>query len=309
MSAEARKDPIEVIEGSFDPTVGPVHFRGKLIIKGDVPEKSEISSNSSVEVHGIVDTATIRAHGDIIIKGGVSGPGYLDAGRDIQVEFVENSTLVSGRNLVIGMSAIHSQLSAGNKIIVKDEKGVLAGGVAKAGQAIRAARIGSSLYTRMKLQVGIQPLLRSEHKRIVDQMTQIEQKHDGIQKNIQYLKRLAPDDISPRMAKRIENLPLMQLHLKHLSRELMKYTDRDKTLRKAINTRSKPGRIDAIKEICPGIMITINWTTLELKEHLENVTFFEQGGEIGWDALQPEDINKDELDEERSGEKLEVEEF
>lgn len=286
MSEDAHATPIHEIEGDFDPATGPTFFPGRLIIKGDVRDKAEIQTNHGIEVHGAVGAALLRTREDIVIRGGASGRGYLDAGRDIRLKFAENSTLVCRRNLIIKISAMHSQLSVGQNIVITDEKGVLVGGVAKAGIAISAAKIGSPLFTHTELYVGIHPLLRSEHKRLTQKISQIRQKRDGIQKNIEYLEHLDVENRSERMAKRIRKLPLMRLQVKYLSNELDKCNNRYNVLRQMIEARTKSGQVNVIREIFPGVALTIDWTTLQLKEHLESVTFFHQGGEIRWESLQ-----------------------
>ena len=293
MIEDTRATPTQVIEGDFDPAAGPIIFPGKLVIKGDVPDTSEIQTNDGIEVHGMVGAAILRTHGDILIKGGASGQGYIEAGRDIRLRFVENSTLVSGRDVVVEVSAMHSCLSVGHTIFVTG--GVLVGGVAKAGVAIRATKIGSPLYTSTELQVGIHPLMRSAHKRLTQQIAHLTQKRDGTQKNIEYLERLHPENTSDKMAQRISKLPLMHFRARYFSNELNKCIKRCETTRKMIDSQMEGGQIDVVREIFPGVSITVYWTTLELKENLEGVTFFEEGGKISWDSLQPESTNGDKL--------------
>ena len=55
------------IEGDFDPKDSPFHFPGKLVVKGDVPDKVETQTNDGVEIDGIVGAAVIRTNGDIDI--------------------------------------------------------------------------------------------------------------------------------------------------------------------------------------------------------------------------------------------------
>ena len=180
---------------------------------------------------------------------------------------------------------MHSWLSAGNKILITGETGVLVGGVAKAGMTIKAAKIGSPLYTPTELEVGIQPLMRSEHRRLTQQIDYLQQKRDSTQKNIEYLEGLAPENTSEKMAKRISQLPLMRLHSKYFSNELNKHVRRYETMRKVIDAQMRQGQIDVTREIFPGIIMTIYWTTLELREQLKRVIFSEQGGKISWDSL------------------------
>jgi hypothetical protein len=285
MVEDARAHSEQVIQGDFNPAGGPLSFPGKLIVTGDIPDQSEIETNNGIEVHGVVGAAVLRTHGDIFIARGASGPGYIEASRDIRLRFVENSTLVCGGNLIVEVSAMHSRLSAGHKIVVAGEDGVLVGGVASAGISISAAKIGSRLYTPTTLQVGIPPLLRSEHNRLMHRINQIEQRRDVILKNAEYLERLSPDIASDKMKKRIAKLPLMRLHIKHLSDELNKYIRRYEGLHRAIDEQAQHGRVDSIKEIFPGVTMTIYWTIFELKEQLERATFFEREGEIVWEPL------------------------
>lgn len=59
---------------------------------------------------------------------------------------------------------MHSKLFAGENITVNEKKGLLVGGIARAGKKIEANIVGSSLATLTYLEAGVDPELKNKVK-------------------------------------------------------------------------------------------------------------------------------------------------
>jgi len=156
--------PVYEVSGDVDLTTGNIDFIGNVVIRGDVKEGFNIKAQGNIEIKGNVTGANIQALGKVIIYKGFIGKGktQITAGGDVMVKFVENGIISTRKNITVIDAIMHSQLTAGESIEVVRKKGLLVGGIYRAGNRITANIIGSILGTATYLEVGIDPELRKQ---------------------------------------------------------------------------------------------------------------------------------------------------
>ena len=100
------------------------------MVRGNVLSGFEIEAGGNIEVNGVVEAATLRAEGDIIIKRGMhgNGKGSLTAGNDIVSKYIE-SAKVQARNDIKFEAIMHCDIKCGNKLMLGGRKGLLVGGL------------------------------------------------------------------------------------------------------------------------------------------------------------------------------------
>ena len=81
-----------------DMSTGNIVYDGSVEITGSVAANMEVKAGGNVVINGGVESARIIAGGNIIIAKGMNGTGkgYLRAGGDIMVKFLENTRVVTG---------------------------------------------------------------------------------------------------------------------------------------------------------------------------------------------------------------------
>ncbi|MGI2171347.1 DUF342 domain-containing protein [Shewanella sp. MF05960] len=145
-----------------DVRYGHVNFKGSILITGDVHEGMEVKASGDVTVMGFVDSASIEAHGDVIISKGVIGRLIKDqelstsikASGQICAQFVQYSRLEAQGNILITKQLLHSNTTSGDSITVSDaqsRRGDLIGGIATAAKGIRAIAFGATAGTKTEI--------------------------------------------------------------------------------------------------------------------------------------------------------------
>lgn len=152
---------------NVDVATGNLDYEGSIQVNGDVAENFEVRAGGNVIINGLVEGAKVVAGGNIIIAKGMNGmsKGFLKAGGDVVVKFLENARVVSG-GYVQAEAIMNSKVSSGSEVTVEGRKGVIVGGYVQAAKKITAKCIGANLGSATILEVGVNPLLKTQYSRI-----------------------------------------------------------------------------------------------------------------------------------------------
>lgn len=179
VSRGVKVDPNMVLP-NVDLSTGNVNFDGSVNIKGDVKDGLKVTSTGDVVVGGAVLAGEIEAGGNVTIKGGVIGHSEYNghvSGRNswfsakivakgtIHARYAENAFLQSDTDVVLDDYAMHSEITALNRVTIGKpgtSKGRCIGGHTRAGIAIRVAVSGSNAGPATVLQAGINPQIEEE---------------------------------------------------------------------------------------------------------------------------------------------------
>lgn len=152
---------------NVDVSTGNLDFEGSIQVNGDVAENFEVKAGGNVIVNGLVEGAKIVAGGNIIIAKGMNGmsKGFLKAGGDIVVKFLENTRVVAG-GYVQAEAILHSKVSSGAEVTVEGRRGLIVGGYVQAAKKVVAKSIGASMGATTILEVGVNPLIKTQYSRM-----------------------------------------------------------------------------------------------------------------------------------------------
>lgn len=140
---------------------GNIVFEGSVQVKGDVLAGMKVKASGDIEIHGMVETATLEAGGDIVIRGGVMGGKDVTAtsivcGGSFSANHVQQARVEAGDSIFINDVTIQSILIAGNGIVVgKDKRGLVMGGHLRATQSVRARVLGSQARLKTVIELGV----------------------------------------------------------------------------------------------------------------------------------------------------------
>ncbi len=134
---------IYIVDGDVDYHTGIIKYKGDVVVKGDVRTGFNVHAGGDIQVFGTVEDSFLEAEGNIEISGGVrsSGGAILKAGGNVQVNFVENTHVEAGGNIIINREAINSDITAGGDVEVTWNKGRIIGGIITAGCFVAAPTI------------------------------------------------------------------------------------------------------------------------------------------------------------------------
>lgn len=269
--------PTIEIKNDVDLSTGNIEFNGSVIVRGSVQAGFMIKAEGDVDVFGSISGGTVEAR-NITVKAGIQGMqrGYIKAREDIRSSFAENARIIAGHDIFISEAVLHSNLSAGKRIIVQGRRGVIAGGSAVAGEEILTKFAGTQMDTSTKLEVGINPMLRDEYQEARKALTKAQVTLDQAQKALNVLKATNPEQLSPTKKELLLRLTKSQFPL---AGDVKKYKDRVLEIEAAFE-ELKAGKIKISDTAYPGVKIVVGSVIKHIRSTVQHSTFYEEDGEI-----------------------------
>lgn len=266
------------VKADVDNSTGNINFIGNVVVMGNVLSGFTIEAGGNVEVMGVVEGATIRAGGDIILRRGMQGmgKGILISGGDIIARYIENSN-VEARNDIKAEAIMHSNVKCGNKLEISGRKGLLVGGSCKVGKEIIAKVIGSHLATVTEIEVGVDPTVRERYKAVRDEIVQMETDLRKAEQAIAILRKMElSGTITPEkkemLAKSMRTRVYYSSRLMELKEELGQL--------EAKLQQEAYGRVRCHDIIYPGTRVAIGSCKMYVKENLHYCTLYRDGADI-----------------------------
>lgn len=267
------------IPADVDTSTGDIKYNGNVYVPGNVRSGFRIEASGDIEVNGVVEGATLIAGGSIVLKRGVQGmnKGYLQAGNDIVTKFLESCTVKAGNTVNAG-SILHSNVEAGDAVIVSGRKGFVIGGTVSACKKIEASVFGNKMNTVTTLKVGVEPEVMDRFKELSGI---IREKQEELIKHRQILETL-----KKKMAEGFKLLP-NQLQMakqsgdafKILGEEIQKDTAEYMLLKEQIEN-TKGGKIVVNHTVYPGVNLYISNRIYQVKDERSRCQFRLDGADV-----------------------------
>jgi hypothetical protein len=263
---------------NVDGKVGNIYFNGAVIVKGNALNGFQIKADGDVEVKGVVEGAYIENSGDVIVRQGIQGYNRLTVKTNggVTTKFVENSIIKVNRS-VTAEAIMHSEITARENIVVIGKKGLIVGGICRAGKEIKAKTIGSTMATTTILEVGVDPSVKGKYEQLKNSIGIIEVNLDKISKSLNLLDKL-------KKANRLDDKK-MEMYVKLLKTkdnltEELKYLKEEYAITKEKVENLSKGRIKVEDVIYPGVRINIGNSTYFVRDEMKRCTFYREEGEI-----------------------------
>jgi len=274
---------IHEVPADVDNSTGNINFIGNVIIKGNVLSGFSVEAGGNIEVYGVVEGATIKAGGNIILRRGMQGmgKGTLIAGGDIVARYIEYCTVEAQGNIQ-AEAIMHSNVKCGNKLELTGRKGLLVGGTCKVGNIIVAKVIGSHMATFTDIEVGTDPTIRERFKQNKEELAKSESDMKKAEQAISLLKKLeSAGGLTPEkqeiLTKSIRTKIYLSSRIEELKREI---TVLEEKLQQEIN-----GKVRSLNVIYPGVKVTIGTCVMYVKENLQYCTLYRDGADIRVGAI------------------------
>lgn len=266
------------VPADVDNSTGNINFVGNVAVRGNVLSGFSIEAGGNVEVWGVVEGATIKAGGDIILRRGMSGmgKGILISGGDIIARFIENSN-VQAINNIKSEAIMHSNVKCGNKLELSGKKGLLVGGTTKVGKEIVAKVIGSYMATVTDIEVGVDPTLRERYKELKEEIASMESDLRKAEQAITILKKLEmAGALSPEKKEIMAKSVRTRLFF---TNKLIEYKGEVSTIEGKLQQESY-GKIRAYNYIYPGTKVAIGSCLMYVRENLQYCTLYRDGADV-----------------------------
>jgi len=277
-------DPVLIIPGDIDFSTGDIDFGGNILINGNINAGFKVKSGGDIEVKGFVEAAEVTAAGSIMVRGGITGctRTLIKAGYDIYAQFVENSRLDAGRDIIVRQAIMQSAIKAGGNVKVSGDKALIVGGSIQAGRELEAKIIGSRFSTQTIIQVGIDPHLRDEYLALSGIWTEKKKALNNLNNNIKLIQR---SGISRLPDQKKETLISMLNEQKKQWQEIEQINERIIELEKKFtNTHAAKVRVSGV--VYPGVRITIGQSVYIVNDPIKYSEFILDQGEVRLRPLQ-----------------------
>lgn len=270
--------PIYVVDGDLDAATGDVDFHGDVFVQGNVFASVTVKTTGSITVNGHVETASLFAGKDVILKNGMqgSGNGVIRAGGNVMARFLEQTQVYAGKEVNTG-AILNCEVESGQRVVVAGNRGTIIGGTVTAVEQITAASIGNRAGVTTQLVIG----LDCEFKK---KMGDIDRLTDEYQSNMADAERALE-----RLAVQLKAQPAHPVWKQQKAEQMRRKINYQLKLKEAaakreelidINRRSAEGKIIVSGYAYVGCEIIINGVKETLHSEYRDVNFKKSRQEI-----------------------------
>ena len=272
------------VPADVDSSTGDITCEGNVEVKGNVRTGFKINAKGNVVVHGVVEGAEIYAGGQIILMRGIQGMarGKLIADGNIISKFIESAEVVSRYGYVQSEAIMHSQVSAKTDVIVGGKKGFITGGSTRCSQMIDAKTVGSNMGTTTLLEVGVDPTIAEEFRRLEKQAPELIAEKEGLTQNLAVLaKKLKMTGQLP--VDKLLMLKQSQKRIAEIDEELEAIDNRLEELQDDMEMKTN-GMIKVSQTAYSGCKITIGGAVYHVKSERSHTRFVKDRGDVKLEA-------------------------
>lgn len=298
--AEIKGHPVVVRNGvnvdsvlhvdNVDVHTGNIMFDGSLEVKGDVAVGMTIEVTGDVSIRGAVERASIKAGQNIRVGGGILGGEdveaideknleyRIEAGANIEANFVNLSTLKAQNNIVVKEYILNSYVKSGNEIVLgqPDGKGVLSGGKSEAAHQAVIKQVGNETYMPTCLTVGHLSKLYAVYQKLQKELTvRLNEKEqlEKILEKVEQSHRAVLGKMSVDKTTKIANTIVA------INEKMATIQQQLQTLEPEIELQKK-ATIKVTRTIYPNAVLTINETTKRFSTQTSGKTWVQSGDEL-----------------------------
>ena len=264
---------------NVDTSTGNIDFEGSVTIEGNVQSNFSVNAGGNILVRGLVEGATLKSGGDIILIRGMAGAGKgsLTAGGNIVAKFLENTTASAG-GYVRSESILHSTVTAKEEITVDGRKGFISGGKIAATNLVEAKTLGSHLGTNTVIEVGVIPDRKDRLNKVRKSIGELTKKiHDIDPVIVTYSQKYKQGvSISMDQMKYLKNLIQAR---EQCTKELKEFTAEAEEIESMIS-RQADAQVIVHGEVYPGVRIVIGDVSMSVPGNMQYCRFIRLRGDV-----------------------------
>jgi hypothetical protein len=267
------------VPANVDASTGDIHFDGTVEVAGNVNTGFAIETSGDIVVNGVVEGASLKAGGNIVIKRGMQGMerGELQAGGNITAKFLENCKVRCEGGLKAD-AVLHSDVDCKEDIEVRGKKGLVNGGHIRTYGKIHATSLGSTMGTSTKVEVKPDKdliLKKNEIQEKIDMTEQTLQKFEKIAESVKAQLSLGREITKEQrnyIKQATQSKPAMTRELRELKHE--------KTGLQSLIENNRLASVYVEKEVYAGVKIVVKDAMKIQNEHLSHCRFVREGADV-----------------------------
>ncbi|MEW5693215.1 MAG: FapA family protein [Candidatus Hydrogenedentota bacterium] len=283
------------VKGDVSTATGNINFVGNVIVHGAVQDGYKVRAEGNIEVKQTVGKAILEAEGDIIVNQGIVGhnEAIIKAGGNVRAKYIQEANVKATGDILVSEAIMHSNVEAGERVILYGKKALIVGGNVIAYKEINARTIGSEMSTKTNVEVGVRPAMREELNKVEEDLAKDKKNLEQVEQGLTTLLKLkkAKQQLPPDKEKLLIQLAGIREGLKKKVSDLIARFDE---LHETLKTRI-PSKICISGDAYPGVKITIRNITMFTTKKFTYSTFFEEAGEIKTRTYDEPRIDKKDL--------------
>ncbi|MBP7653913.1 FapA family protein [Candidatus Dependentiae bacterium] len=190
-AGEVSVNEILSIEGDVNYSTGNINFLGSVIIEGRIEDNFTVKAAGDIIVKGNIGKSVVDAGSNIIVDGGIIGKNeaVIKSGKNVYAKFIESSNVFAKQDIVCRKMIMHSNISAGVSVRVSGDRGALMGGITRAGESVVVNELGAVGAAVTTVEVGIKPEIIMQLSELENKKIDMTKKLDKIKLGIQTLEK------------------------------------------------------------------------------------------------------------------------
>jgi len=266
---------------------GNIDFDGSVCVEEDVADGASIKAAGDVTIKGAVGKSTIEAEGNVLIAQGFIGGAnsgdkkqesepfgaFIKAKGTVSAKFASGAKIIAGDEINIAEYASHCELLATNKVQLghPNGKGSLIGGTVQAFKLVSAKTLGSTGGTPTNITVGADADTIINLRRITQSLhkkqIQVSDIHDELRK---LTIRAKVAGLTPQTKEMIEKYNEQK---KQIDLEILELNQQEKEV-KHLLIRSKKARVTSAYKVWQNVSVSILGASHTTKEEMSASNFF-----------------------------------
>ncbi|WP_289030099.1 FapA family protein [uncultured Paraglaciecola sp.] len=255
---------------------GNVDYDGSVLVNGDVTEKMEITATGDITINGFVESATIKAGGDIIITEGAMGKVNDNATEystkliskgNVHVQHGQGLDISCNGNVTIGRQLAHSKVLCKGKVTVgaiAKPNGNIFSCIINCNDGVSAGTFGAVSGSNLSIDFSEGFIRLIERKETLDELVKQLRQNSG--RHMERIKLINSKSIPKDMQQRVDEAnQLFQSEIQLLQWLEIKAAE----VLKAKNDYQSNIQIIANKRIYPGVILKLNTKSWRPESELE----------------------------------------
>jgi len=272
------------INGSADHLLGNIIFKGKLLeISGGIENGINVKVVGDLIVSGGIENSNVYVSGNLTVKGVISGENCkIFVQKNSVCNIIEQAKIIVNGDLTIKNYILDSDCLCHGNITLQEKKGMILGGFITFGKKLTVNTIGSDQNTTTHIYGGFLNIHVEEYEELKNIYQVNLKKLSDIKKGLEKIEEIE------KVKELDEKFILIRKKLKNgiidIVSELKILKEKISNLEIIINNSPAPELI-VNQVIYPGVSVTINNASLEVKNEIKNVKIKFYEGKIIYMSL------------------------
>lgn len=270
--------PVHEVYGNAELAGGNIDFRGDIVIHGNVESGVVIRATGSITIDGVVEACTLEAGKDIILRSGMLGgnKASVKTKAGITAKFFEFTHIECEGDLRADV-LMDCNVVCNGQVILDGSRGSIIGGSVQAIRGIVVSTLGNDAEKRTEISVGagieVYSRLRVLEKKIEATRAELDKIEEGLhQFEVLQRERGVNYATDPRRT------ALLRAKIKDAA-TLAGDEEESKKLR-IMAEGSRGACVSVIREVYPGVVISIDELKFTLKNIGKSIEFFKMPDKI-----------------------------